>query len=107
MIFVYENAYDSIVCKLEFDEISNLLNSSQYSNAYDEMILIFEGIWISTMSRLANKRMSNSSLFSSLLPIKYLSSLNMKWLLNDEILILFRFNVSLHHHYSFFNGQIL
>ena len=90
LIFVYENAYDSIVCKLEFDEISNLLNSSQYSNAYDEMILIFEGTWISTMSRLANKRISNSSLFSSLLPIKYLSSLNMKWLLNDEILIYFQ-----------------
>ena len=59
LIFVLINAYLSIACKFEFGGISTLIRLSQLANAYDEMILIFDGIEISSMSRRANKRMSN------------------------------------------------
>ena len=74
---VFENANLSIVCKLDFSEKSIFISLMQYSNAHDEIILIFDGIENSLISRRTNKRMSNSSLFESLFPIKYLSSINL------------------------------
>ena len=102
LIFENENAFDPIVCKLEFGEISTFVRFLHSENAYDEMILIFDGIEISLMSRLANKSLSNSSLFGSLLPIKYLLSINLNWPLDGEIIIFVKFLVSKHH--SSFNS---
>ena len=87
---VDENKKDSIVCKLEFVGISTLLRFLHSSNANNEMILMFDGIEISLTSRLTNRRLSNSSLFSSFLPSKYLSSLKTNLLFNGEILIFFQ-----------------
>ena len=49
----------------------------QCSNAYDEMILIFDGIEVSLISR-ANRILSNSLLFGLYMPNKNLSSLNIQ-----------------------------
>ena len=92
------NANFSIACKFEFGGISTLFRFRQSWNAsYDDMILILDGITISLMSRRANKRVSNTLLFGLLFPNKYLSSLNMNWSFNGEILIFIKLLVKLHH----------
>ena len=61
------------------------------------MTLIFGGRKNSLISRRTNKRLSYSSAFSSLLPTKYLSSLNLNLLLNGETTILFKLFNPRHH----------
>ena len=84
-IFDCENAYPSIVCKLEFVGISTFLNLWQlenayshifvtlagieissmfeYENAYGPMILIFCGIEISLISRRTNSYFCQSNIY--------------------------------------------
>lgn len=57
------------------------------------MILMFGGIENSLISRRANKRVSNLSLLGSLLPNKYLLSLNINWPFEGEIIIFAKFDI--------------
>ena len=54
LIFEIENACFSIVCKLGSVRISIFASFLQLLNAYDDMILIFDGIRISLISLHAN-----------------------------------------------------
>ena len=95
-ILVLENAFDPIICKLELVGISTFFSNSQFSNAFGEMILILDGRWISSISRLTNRRLLNSSSFWSILPNKYLLSLNMNLSFIGEISIFFNLLISWH-----------
>lgn len=64
LISVYEKASYSIVCKLELARISTFFRFLQLENAEWNIFITFCGSEISLMSRLANRRMSNSSVFS-------------------------------------------
>ena len=90
-MFVFENAFDSIIFKFEFGSKLTFVRFLQYSKVIPEMILIFDGIEISFMLRAANTRTSNSSLLLSLFPNKYLLSLNMILLFNGETIIFVKF----------------
>ena len=58
-ILVLENACLAIICKLEFVGISTFTSSLHSSNAYGDMILIFDGIEVSVILRSANRRLLN------------------------------------------------
>ena len=64
-----KNASSQILVTLDGIYISSIV---EYENESDPMILIFGGIETLSMSGLTNKRASNSSLFRSLFPSKYL-----------------------------------